>query len=150
VYRFLARPQVEAMFDRLGEGDWDAIVARLTPDVHHVFPGDHPLGGQRNDRDAVLRWFERLGRLYPGHRFEVHRVAAGGWPWDLWIAAQWTAHLRPRIGDPYENQGSHWIRVRRGRVSHFHAYLDTQLIADACRVMAEAGVEEAAAPPITS
>jgi hypothetical protein len=35
-------------------------------------------------------------------------------------------------------------------VTYFHAFLDTQRIADACRQMAEAGVEEAAAAPIVS
>ncbi|HEX6228705.1 MAG TPA: nuclear transport factor 2 family protein [Solirubrobacterales bacterium] len=146
----LVRGRVTAMFDSLSAGDWDTVVSSLADDVHHVFPGDHPLGGERNDREAVRRWFERLGRLYPEHEFTVHRVMASGRPWDLWISAQWTARLRPRVGEPYENEGSHWIRVRWGKVTHFHAYLDTQRIAEACRQMAEAGVEEAAAAPIAS
>jgi ketosteroid isomerase-like protein len=144
----IARRQVAATFERLGGGEWEAIVAGLSADVHHVFPGDHPLGGERHSRESVLRWFERLGRLYPGHAFEVHRSSVSGWPWDIWIAVQWTAHLRPRVGEPYANDGAHWIRVRWGKVVYFHAYLDTELIADACRRMAEAGVAEAAAPPI--
>jgi ketosteroid isomerase-like protein len=144
----IARRQVEKTFARLSRGEWASATERMGADVHHVFPGDHPLGGERRSRDAVLRWFERLGRLYPGHEFEVHRVVAGGWPWDLWIAAQWTAQLRPAVGEPYANEGAHWLRVRRGRVVYFHAYLDTQLIERACREMAEAGIEEAAARPI--
>jgi len=144
----IARRRVAATFERLSRGQWDAIVADLAPGVHHVFPGDHPLGGERHTREGVLRWFERLGRLYPGHEFEVHRVSASGRPWDMWVAVQWTAHLRPRVGDPYDNDGAHWIRVRRGKVVYFHVYLDTQLIADACRRMAAAGVVEAAASPV--
>jgi hypothetical protein len=35
-----------------------------------------------------------------------------------------------------------------GKVTYFHAYLDTQRIDRACREMAEAGVAEAAAGPI--
>lgn len=146
----IARRQVEETFVRLSRGEWIASTARMTDDVHHVFPGDHPLGGERRSRDAVLRWFERLGRLYPGHEFEVHRVVSGGWPWDLWIAAQWTAHLRPQLGEPYANEGAHWLRVRWGRVVYFHAYLDTQLIERACREMATAGIDEAAAEPIVN
>jgi len=33
-------------------------------------------------------------------------------------------------------------------VVYFHAYEDSQKVADECRVMAEAGIEEAAAPAI--
>lgn len=148
MYGWLVRRRVEAIFALLSKGEWDAIVAGLAPDAHHVFPGESPLGGERNSRQAVRRWFERLGHLYPGHDFEVHRVSASGPPWNLWIAVRWTATLRPQIGEPYENDGAHWIRVRRGRVTAFHAYLDTQRIAAACRVMAEAGIAEAEAPPI--
>lgn len=148
MYGPLVRRRVEAIFALLSRGEWDAIVARLAEDVRHVFPGESPLGGERNSRLAVLRWFERLGRLFPGHEFEVHHVTASGPPWDLWIAVQWTALLRPRAGEPYENDGAHWIRVQLGRVTCFHAYLDTQRIAAACATMAAAGIAEAEAPPI--
>jgi ketosteroid isomerase-like protein len=97
----------------------------------------------------VLRWFERLGRLYPGHDFDVHRVVSRGWPWETWVAIQWTARLRPAAGESYTNEGVHWIRIRWGKVTDFHAYLDTQKIAASCAAMAAAGIDEAAARPIT-
>jgi ketosteroid isomerase-like protein len=149
VYALLARRRVRKTFERLSRAEWDAVVAELSDDVLHAFPGHSPLGGTRHSREAVRGWFDRLGRLYPGHDFEVGRIAVAGPPWDLSIAVSWTARLRPAVGTPYENAGAHWIRVRRGRVVEFHAYLDTQLIAEACQVMADAGIEEAAAPPIT-
>lgn len=146
--RLIARRRTEQMFGRLSRGDWDSIVAGMAADVHHVFPGDHPLGGERHSRDAVLRWFERLGRLYPGHDFTLERVTVSGPPWDLWIIARWSARLQPQTGEPYDNQGTHWIHTRWGKVVYFHAYLDTQRIATACQAMAAAGITEAAAPPI--
>lgn len=144
----IARRRVEATFAHLSRGAWVAVTEQMAADVHHIFPGDHPLGGERRSRDAVLRWFERLGRLYPAHNFQVHRVVSGGWPWDLWIAAQWTAQLSPAVGQPYANEGAHWLRVRRGKVVYFHAYLDTQMIERACQEMARAGNPEADAEPI--
>src|SRR3954451_17822876 len=73
----------------------------------------------------------------------------GGGPWSTWVAVQWTARLAPQQGEAYLNQGAHWIHLRWGKVVYFHAYLDTQLVAEACRYMAERGIEEAAAEPIT-
>jgi ketosteroid isomerase-like protein len=136
------------MFQRVGAGDWDAVMHGLARDIHHVFPGDHPLGGERHTKPAVRLWFERLGRLFPVHEFTVHRVVSRGWPWDTWVAVAWTARLCPQRGEPYENEGAHWINLRFGRASYFHAYLDTERVAEACRQMARDGFEEAAAAPI--
>ncbi|HEV2815158.1 MAG TPA: nuclear transport factor 2 family protein [Solirubrobacteraceae bacterium] len=148
MYHAIVRRRTTEMFGRLSRGDWETVVGGLAEDVHHVFPGDHPLGGERRTRAAVALWFARLARLFPGHRFEVRRVASRGWPWSTWVAVQWTAELRPQVGEAYVNEGAHWIHLRWGKATSFHAYLDTQRVAAACRAMAESGVEEAAAPPI--
>ena len=149
MYHAIVRRRTAQMFERLSAGEWEAVVEGLAEDVHHVFPGDHPLGGERRTRAAVALWFARLARLFPGHRFAVQRVTSRGWPWSTWVAVQWTAQMRPQVGDAYANEGAHWIHLRWGKATAFHAYLDTQRVAAACRTMAEAGVEEAAAPPIT-
>lgn len=148
MYHAVVRRRASAVFARLSEGDWRAALSHMADDVHHTFPGRHPLGGERHSRAAVARWFERLDHLFPRHEFVVERVASTGWPGDTWVALQWTARLEPRVGDPYLNHGAHWIRLRWGRVVAFHAYLDTQLVADACAHMARHGVPEASAPAI--
>jgi ketosteroid isomerase-like protein len=50
---------------------------------------------------------------------------------------------------PYENEGAHWIRLKGGKATYIHAYLDTEKVTEICRRMAASGVEEAAAPPIS-
>ena len=147
MYHLTVRWRTARMFELLSH-DWQGTVEGLSEDVHHVFPGNHPLGGERHSREAVLRWFERLDRLFPGHEFQVHRVVSRGWPWSTWVAVQWSAELRPQIGEPYVNQGAHWLHLRWGKVVRLHAYLDSQLVAEACEVMAQAGVTEATAAPI--
>jgi hypothetical protein len=47
--------------------------------------------------------------------------------------------VTPKAGEPYVNEGAHIIRIRRGRIVYFHAYEDSQKVADACRRMADAG-----------
>lgn len=121
----------------------------MAPDVHHVFPGDSPLGGERHTRDAAASWFGRLSRLFPGHRFQVHRIVLTGWPWSTLVAIEWTAQLRPQVGEPYLNHGTHGVHIKWGKATTFHAYLDTELITAACQEMSGRGVREAAAAPIT-
>jgi ketosteroid isomerase-like protein len=149
VYHAIVARRVRAVFGHLSRGEWGPILSGLTDDVHHVFPGDNALGGERRSREAVGRWFDRLGRLFPVHEFTVHRVAPRGWPWDTWVAVEWSARLGPQEGDPYPNDGAHWIHVRWGKVDAFHAYLDTERVSAACDAMAAAGVEEAGAAPIS-
>jgi ketosteroid isomerase-like protein len=150
LYKSLVRRRISSVFDHLSRGDYEHGLRGLAPDVHHRFAGQHPLGGERNDRDAVRQWFERAFRLFPSLQFTVSNVSVSGWPWDMRVAVEWVAEATPAIGPTYQNVGAHVMRVRRGRVTELHAYEDSQAVADACAVMCEAGIEEAAAPAITS
>jgi ketosteroid isomerase-like protein len=149
VYKAIARRRIRSVFDAISRGDIEAATRDLADDVHHVFPGDHPLGGERHSREAMQRWFQRLFVLFPEIEFEVDRIAVRGWPWDMQIAVQWSDHGKAADGEPYENEGAHWIRIRRGKGVYVHAYLDTKRVSDACDRMAAAGIEQAAAPQIT-
>jgi ketosteroid isomerase-like protein len=149
MYHAIVRRRARGIFDHLSRGEWRETAGDLADDFTHVFPGNHALGGERHSREAMARWFERLDRLFPDLNFEVKRVVAKGWPWDTLVAIEWTDHGRAADGEPYENEGAHWIRLRWGKGTYVHAYLETERLADACRRMAAAGIEEAATPPIT-
>lgn len=142
------RRRIHGVFDALGRGEYAVALDGLAGDVHHVFAGDHALGGERHSREAVRRWFERLFRLYDV-RFDVRRVIVSGRPWDLLVSVEWLCHATPKAGEPYVNEGAHIIRLRRGQVVYLHAYEDSQKVARALQRMAHAGITEAAATPIT-
>jgi ketosteroid isomerase-like protein len=150
MYRAFVRRRVSGIFDALSRGDYEVALAGMADDVHHVFAGESPLGGERHSREAVRAWFERLFRLYEELRFDVGRVTVSGPPWNIVVGVEWLGHVRPKVGKPYDNEGFHIINIRRGKVAYFHAYEDSQKVADACRQMAVAGIAEAAAPPIVS
>jgi ketosteroid isomerase-like protein len=149
MYKAIARRLVSRNFAALSRGDWEAAVKDVAPDVHHVFPGDNAIGGERHSKEAMGRWFERLFRLIPELRFEVRNVAVRGWPWDMMVAVEWVDYGRAVDGVPYANEGAHWIRIRRGKATYIHAFLDTEKVTQICDRLAAAGVEEAAAEPIT-
>ncbi len=100
MYRAIIRRRVVSNFARLSAGDYKPVVAQLAPDVHHVFGGDTPLGGERRSRAAVERWFERLFTLFPQISFDVKRVFSSGPPWHILVAAEWVAHVTPMAGEP--------------------------------------------------
>ena len=96
----------------------------------------------------MRRWFERLFRLFPNLRFEVHSIAASGGPWDTTVVVEWTDRATSADGKDYVNSGVHVIRMRWGKTVSIHEYLDTQVLIDTLNRMAVNGIEEAKAPPI--
>ena len=147
-YRYLIERVVRFSFERLSAGDHETLLKACAPDVEHVFPGEHALGGTRNSREALGRWFERLYKLFPGLDFEVKRVLVRGWPWATVAMVEWVDRAQPADGLPYENKGTHVLRFSWGRVVGIRAYLDTQKVEEVCKRLAEGGIGEASAPPI--
>jgi ketosteroid isomerase-like protein len=148
MYKRIAAGRTRKVFADLAAGNDADVMKDMADHVHHVFPGDNALGGERHSRQAFGRWLERVRRLIPELDFEVQEVAVKGPPWDMMIAVKWTDHGRAADGVPYENRGAHWIRIKRGKGVAVNAYLDTDKVTAACERMAAAGIEEAAAPPI--
>lgn len=149
MYRRLARNMIRRSFAEVSEGRFDRVSNRVTADVEHSFPGDHPLGGQRKGREALQAWFRRFERLFPGHVFDVQEVVVAGWPWRSVVAVHWEVQITPVTGEPYTNQGTTWLELRWGRIAAIHEHTDSQRVARACEQLSTAGVEEATAPPIT-
>ena len=150
LYRRFVTRQIHGVFQSLSDGDFPSVLRGVAPDVHHTFAGAHALGGQRHSADAMRRWFERLYRLFPDLNFEIKRIAVTGNPATTTVAVEWVDRATPLDGVAYENEGTHFIEMRRGKVVYIHAYPDTQVIEATLNRLAAAGVEEAAAPPITS
>ena len=148
MYRAIVARQVRKIFLGLSAGEYERALGGMARDVHQVFPGDHPLAGERHSRESLRRWFERVYRLLPDLRFELHEVAVRGWPWKTEVAAEWTIRASAEGGEPYVNHGATFLRIRWGRVVDIREYLDTQLAAENFRRLARTGVEEAAAAPI--
>ncbi len=149
MYKTIAARRARGVFEALGRGDWQKGLEGVADDVHHTFPGDNAVGGERHSRDGMQRWFERLYRLIPDLNFEVKRVAVTGPPWDMSIAVEWHDWGHAADGVPYENEGAHWIRIRRGKAVYIHAYLDTEKVTALTKRLEAAGYPEAGEPPIT-
>jgi ketosteroid isomerase-like protein len=148
MYRLIVARRIRAVFEAIARRDIDAALADAREDVHHIFPGDNALGGERHSRAAMRRWFERVLHLFPEIEFDVKKVAVRGWPWNTVVLVEWSDRGKGLDGVPYENEGAHAIRLRWGKAEYIHAYLDTEKVTEVCERLASNGVEAAAAPPI--
>ena len=134
MYHAIVRRNVEKLFEALGRGDIDYVVAGMASRFEHIFPGDHTLGGVRHTRPGIRAWFERLFRVLPCLSFKIKHIAVSGWPWATTVVVEWRdfatlaggtrlcERWRPRHPDPL-GQGGRPARLSRhpdhgGRNAH--------------------------------
>jgi ketosteroid isomerase-like protein len=150
MYHTIVKRFARKSFLRVNRKDYAAILNDCVPDVHHRFGGNHALGGDRHDREALGRWFERLGRVFPTLQLTVHDVWVKGGPWNTTVIIRWSGVQNLPDDSPYENHGVHILRMRWGKVFDIDANEDSQLVATGLQICAAHGVAEALAPPIVS
>ncbi len=148
MYHAIVRRKLLRVFHELGRGNHAYVLAGLAQQFEHSFAGTHALGGVRHTLGGMQLWFERLYLLFPGINFTIKHIAVSGFPWDTTAVIEWHDQATTATGEAYDNDGVHIARLSWGKLVSLHAYLDTQVVIDACNRMASQGVSEAAAPMI--
>jgi ketosteroid isomerase-like protein len=120
IYRYFVKKLALQSFVRVQNHHYEAVLKAVVPNVTHHFAGDHALGGTRHDTEALLRWFERLGRVMPRLQFEIKHIWVKGMPWNTTVIVQWVATTALQNGDLYVNPGVHIITLRWGKVYSLH------------------------------
>ena len=151
LYSYVVKKRIRQSFDHLNNHRWDEVLKAVAPNVHHRLPGAHALGGERHDKKALRRWFERLGRVQPNLRLKVNNIWVKGWPWHTTVFAQWDGTAMLLDGDAsYFNRGLQVITLRWGRIYAVDVFEDSQEAARGLAAQAAAGLEEAVAEQIVS
>ena len=150
MYHTIVKRIARKNFLRVNSKEHDALLKDCAPDIHHRFGGAHALGGERHDKQALARWFERLGRLAPRLTLTVEDMWVKGFPNDTTIIVRWSATDELPDGSPYRNRGVHIVRMRWGKVVDIDAHEDSQAVAASMARQTQLGVREAAADPIVS
>ena len=150
MYHAIVKRLARKSFQRVNEKDFAALLKDCVPNVYLRFGGQHALGGERHDREALRKWFDRLGRLGPGLTLTVHDVWVKGWPANTTIIVRWSATDTLPDGSPYRNHGVHIIRMRWGKITEIDANEDSQGVAENLKMQAAHGIDEAVAPQIVS
>jgi len=150
IYKGIVTKKVRGTFLDVQNHNYEKIMKGIGVNVVHHFAGNHALGGTRHDTDALRKWFERLGRVFPELTFEVKDVIVKGMPWNTLVVARWVATTKLINGESYVNPGVHFISIRWGKAYKFEVYEDTQVVANGLAKQAESGISEAVAEKIQS
>jgi len=150
IYSYIVKQKIQQTFDDVNNHRWDDAVKAVAPDIHHRVSGTHTLGGERHDKAALRRWFERLGRVQPNLHIKVNNIWVVGLPWHTTVFVQWDGTATLLNGDAYINRGLHVFTLKWGKVYALEEFQDSEAAANALAAQAAAGLKEAVAEQIVS
>ncbi len=87
-------------FERVNSHDYAAILKGCAPDIEHRFGGNHALGGIRHSREALGRWFARMGRVAPSLKLTVEDIWSKAAHGALGFSSAGTRRRCSRTADP--------------------------------------------------
>jgi ketosteroid isomerase-like protein len=149
MYHAIVRRKIRQAFADINAGRYDKIISAFAPQHRHTFYGVHAIGGVRTDPADTKKWYERLPRLVPDLKFDVHYILVQGMPWNTVVMAEWTDHFK--VGDkPMQNNGVHRFVLKWGKVTDLAIHCDTQRVAEVMMTKELQGNAEAGAPIIGS
>ena len=148
MYHAIVRAYVKKLFDELNKGNYEPVLSGLAKTFEHWFVGNHALSGKRGTRSVTRSWYERLYKIFPNIRFELHNVLVTGWPWNTMVTVEWTDYYTLLNGEKRKNCGVHIIRLKWGKGASVRIYCDTHLLLENLAIQQRGGVEEAADEPL--
>lgn len=146
-YKIVLKNKIVNGFRHFSNGDYGPLLDLYADNVHQVFEGDHALGGERFSKKGVELWFQRFVRLLPS-KFVLKDFVISGGPWDTDVVFQFEDTVTPENVPPYVNHGILKGKIKWGKATEIHIYVDTAQVQNALRLLAENGVAEAAMPPV--
>jgi len=150
LYSYIVQKKIRQTFDDVNNHRWDKAVEAVAPNVHHRVSGTHALGGERHDKAALRRWFERLGRVQPNLHIKVNNIWVVGLPWYTTVFVQWDGAATLLNGDAYVNRGLHVFTLKWGKVYALEEFQDSEAATYALAAQAATGLNEAVAEQIVS
>lgn len=150
MYHAIVKRIARKNFRRVNDKNYEALLRDCAPDIHHRFGGNHALGGERHDREALRQWFGRLGRLAEHLTVTVEDIWVKGLPHDTTIIIRWSATDTPPDGFAYRYHGVHIVHMKWGKVVAIDANEDCQAVFENLARLKAMGIAEAGAAPITS
>ncbi|GAB6275515.1 MAG: hypothetical protein SAMD01599839_00550 [Rectinema sp.] len=149
MYHLVVKQIILHSFKRLSQGDYRAAIDLMAEHCHYQFTGQHALGGHRNSRMLIAKWFERFLRLLPGFQFEPTNVLVVGWPWKTYVVVRLHVSWKRPDGFSYTNVALQMITLQWFRAVEILTVDDSQAFGALLRELTQTfGVAEAIAAPI--
>src|ERR1700691_1361781 len=125
MYHAVVRRRLKQLFDAVNHGDAEPVLRQFAGRFEHSFLGDTALGGSRRTLATTRRWYERLYRLLPDHRFDLGKNGVSGGPWNTIAVIAWEETNSGTDNVRSSNRGIHVVHLRWGRATRLIICPDT-------------------------
>jgi ketosteroid isomerase-like protein len=149
MYHSIVARKVRATFAQISAGNWQPMLTGMAAQFSYTFYGTSALAGERHTIEALRQWQERSSRLLGCPTFEVEEVIVAGGPWATRIATRVRVRAALPDGSTYENIFMQNMRMRWARITEIRTLEDTAVLQQALDRLADSGIAEAHAAPIT-
>ena len=115
----IAKRKARASFECLNRRDIEGFLADWSEDAHFIHPGDLPISGEMETKEAAREWFQKFLDQFPGIGFSLNSVcvqnicAFGG---TNVVTAEWDIVLTDHQGQEWRNKGMTVINTKKGKV----------------------------------
>ena len=122
----VAKRKARSGFDALSRHDLDKFLADWADDATFIYPGDLPVSGEIEGKEAIREWFRKFMDQFPLSSFTVRNIcvqnifAFGG---TNVLAVEWDVKLTNRDEEEIENSGVTTISLKRGKAILVRDYI---------------------------
>jgi ketosteroid isomerase-like protein len=142
---WIVRRAIENGYRKQNRGDFKGLAAVFARDGVFEFAGDTPFGGERRGREAIVGWFEQVGREFGRLTLVAHDVTVSGPPWNMRVIVRFSDRYELISGDTLANHGFQFLRIAWGRIKEDRILVDLDIVRQAIDLVQARGTNPATA-----
>ena len=114
----IAKYKINHAYDALNRRDFEAFLSDWRDDCTFVYPGDLPVSGKFEGKDAIAKWFKNFLEQFPKLTFTVKNLCVDN-VFDFvetnTVAAHWDIDYTNKDGNTIQNSGVSIIKIKFGK-----------------------------------
>jgi ketosteroid isomerase-like protein len=114
----IAKYKINHAFDALNRRDFEAFLSDWREDCTFVYPGDLPVSGKFEGKDAIAKWFKNFLNQFPKLTFTVKNLCVDNifdFVGNNTVAAHWDIDYTNKDGKKIQNSGVTVIKIKFGK-----------------------------------
>jgi len=122
----VVKKKIRASFDCLNHRDLDGFLVNWAEETQFVYPGNIPVSGEFEGKEAVREWFQRFLDRFPGIVFALNSVCVKNTcalGLTNVVMAEWDIVLNDHEGQEIRNNGVSVVNLKRGKATLVRTYL---------------------------
>ena len=122
----ITKYKIKHAFDALNRRDFESFLSDWREDCTFIYPGDLPVSGKFEGKDAIAKWFKNFLDQFPKLTFTVKNLCVDN-VFDFigtnTIAAHWDINYTNKDGKETQNSGVTVIKIKFGKAEFVTDYI---------------------------